>query len=282
MSIITETTEFSTEIFQIDTNTPLRGGEPAFGQDGQPTDGHLNAAIQQLANRTQWLKDNMGSTETGLPIIPIAPSDASEVIPYTAFEQDGVYIVQSFSNAPETVVTVQFLFDPMGGSTKDFHIFAGNPVAVVAVQPDPEAPGEFFSFPVAYLTSSGTFSARTLAATRLAGVPIEDGLNNEVVNLPNSVFSGPNSMYVSVNPYAALTSQTLQIPADYGLPGFEYHVMSDMDEPVYLEYADGSPITTASGFTNKLRTRYSVATIKKINDTTWVAFGDLAQAVDVA
>lgn len=77
-------------------------------------------------------------------------------------------------------------------------------------------------------------------------------------------------------------SVTLTLPAPtFGEVGYEYHVISNANVPVYLEYEDGTGITTADGYLPQLRTRYSVATLKKITDDKWIVFGDLSTAGEV-
>jgi hypothetical protein len=230
--------------------------------------------VQLQAILTAYENGELGGS-SALPFFFVNAPDETEVIPASTFVEDGVYFVGSFNPVRGTVVTVEYFVDFMEGG-KDIHIFTTGPTIIMGLQPDPEDPSGYFASPIANLTLGGSFSGRTLAVSGIAGVPVVDFLNNPIVDLANT--SDPNNMYVARNPNGSLESQTARIAADYGAPGFEYHIMSDMDEPVYLEYADGSPITTASGFTNQLRTRYSVATIKKINDTTWVAFGDLMPA----
>jgi hypothetical protein len=54
MGKIFETPQWETEVFAVDPTTPVLGGQPVF--NGKfPTAGYANAAIQQLANRTQFL-----------------------------------------------------------------------------------------------------------------------------------------------------------------------------------------------------------------------------------
>ena len=54
MGQIFETPQWETEIYAVDPTTPVLGGQPVF--NGKfPTAGYANAAIQQLANRTQFL-----------------------------------------------------------------------------------------------------------------------------------------------------------------------------------------------------------------------------------
>jgi len=66
MTNLIETPVYEAGIHQLDTTEPLLGGTPGFNA-GEPTTGHLNAATQQLANRTAFLKqqqDANGSAAT--------------------------------------------------------------------------------------------------------------------------------------------------------------------------------------------------------------------------
>lgn len=64
MTNLIETPVYETGIFQLETNTPVIGGQPGFS-GGVPVVGHSNAQAQQLANRTTFLKafkDDLGNT----------------------------------------------------------------------------------------------------------------------------------------------------------------------------------------------------------------------------
>lgn len=58
MSNLTENTVWESGIYQLETTDPVLGGEPNF-VDGSPTEGHANAQAQQLANRTNYLKQRI-------------------------------------------------------------------------------------------------------------------------------------------------------------------------------------------------------------------------------
>lgn len=58
MANLPESPTFHAGIFQLETNTPAKGGTPVFS-GGNATDGHLNAAAKQLADRTAALRDAM-------------------------------------------------------------------------------------------------------------------------------------------------------------------------------------------------------------------------------
>lgn len=78
-------------------------------------------------------------------------------------------------------------------------------------------------------------------------------------------------------------SVTVTLPsAAYGEVGFEYHIISDTDEPVLLAYEDSTVISTSNGYAPQLRSRHSVATLKKITPDKWIAFGDLRPVEVVA
>lgn len=64
MTNITETSTWEEDVFQIDTTTPVLGGQVAFNNEGDPVEGHSNAQAQQLANRTRWLKDQIETVST--------------------------------------------------------------------------------------------------------------------------------------------------------------------------------------------------------------------------
>jgi hypothetical protein len=57
MGNIVENPVWEETVFQVETTTPLLGGSPEKSSFGTPTAGYLNVAQQQLANRTQYLKD---------------------------------------------------------------------------------------------------------------------------------------------------------------------------------------------------------------------------------
>jgi hypothetical protein len=57
MTNLTEQSQWESGVFQIETITPVLGGQPGFDA-GVPVTGHSNAQAQQLANRTKWLNDN--------------------------------------------------------------------------------------------------------------------------------------------------------------------------------------------------------------------------------
>lgn len=57
MANLVESSIYEPNIFQIGTDTPVLGGNPVI-TNGVPSQGYLNAATQQLANRTRYLQDN--------------------------------------------------------------------------------------------------------------------------------------------------------------------------------------------------------------------------------
>lgn len=56
MATLQENPVFEEGIFQIERSTPPLGGPPLFS-GSNPTQGHANAQAVQLANRTQWLRN---------------------------------------------------------------------------------------------------------------------------------------------------------------------------------------------------------------------------------
>jgi hypothetical protein len=58
MTNLIETPLYEPGIFQIETTTPVNGGQPAI-VDGSPVAGHSNAQALQLANRTGYLKEQV-------------------------------------------------------------------------------------------------------------------------------------------------------------------------------------------------------------------------------
>lgn len=60
MANLTENPVYETGIFKLEVTTPAKGGEPVF-VGGEPTDGFANAQAQQLANRTNFLKQQVDS-----------------------------------------------------------------------------------------------------------------------------------------------------------------------------------------------------------------------------
>ena len=63
MGNITENPVWEETVFQVETTTPLLGGSPEKSSFGTPTAGYLNVAQQQLANRTQYLKETLENTD---------------------------------------------------------------------------------------------------------------------------------------------------------------------------------------------------------------------------
>jgi len=63
MGNIVENPVWEETVFQVETTTPLLGGSPEKSSFGTPTAGYLNVAQQQLANRTQYLKDAIDNTD---------------------------------------------------------------------------------------------------------------------------------------------------------------------------------------------------------------------------
>lgn len=59
MTNLIETPVYESSIFQLETTTPVLGGQPGFNL-GVPTTGHSNAQAQQLANRTAFLNGKFG------------------------------------------------------------------------------------------------------------------------------------------------------------------------------------------------------------------------------
>lgn len=58
MTNLTESAVWESGIFELETTTPTLGGPPAFS-GGSPITGHANTQAQQLANRTQYLKQQI-------------------------------------------------------------------------------------------------------------------------------------------------------------------------------------------------------------------------------
>ncbi len=56
MSTIIETPKWEDSIFQFETDTPVVGGPPQYDANNNPVDGFSNIPSQQLANRTQYIK----------------------------------------------------------------------------------------------------------------------------------------------------------------------------------------------------------------------------------
>lgn len=63
MSNLTENPVYENTIYQLETNDPVLGGAPTL-VNGVPTTGHINAAAQQLANRTAYLKGEVDNIPT--------------------------------------------------------------------------------------------------------------------------------------------------------------------------------------------------------------------------
>jgi len=89
MTNLIETPVYEAGIHQLDTTEPLLGGTPGFNA-GEPTTGHLNAATQQLANRTAWLRQQVLDLTVEIDQLEALGSP---------FTQDGVGAVQSTINA---------------------------------------------------------------------------------------------------------------------------------------------------------------------------------------
>ena len=66
MANLTESPIYEPGIFQLEKTTPPLGGAPAFN-GSNPSAGHANAQALQLANRTAWLKGQVGDGSSVLP-----------------------------------------------------------------------------------------------------------------------------------------------------------------------------------------------------------------------
>jgi len=67
MTNITETVVYEPTIYQLATEDPLQGGQAAFSS-GAVTYGYLNASVQQLANRTAYLKEKVDLSDSELDL----------------------------------------------------------------------------------------------------------------------------------------------------------------------------------------------------------------------
>ena len=65
MGKIQERSEWVDEVYSIDMTTPVLGGEPEW-QGKVPTAGFANAGIQQLSNRTQYLREQQQQSGTDI------------------------------------------------------------------------------------------------------------------------------------------------------------------------------------------------------------------------
>lgn len=61
MSKITEVAFWEPTVYQADTNKPNKAGPAVFDINGEATDGFLNAGVQQVTNRTAYLKETLDS-----------------------------------------------------------------------------------------------------------------------------------------------------------------------------------------------------------------------------
>lgn len=61
MSKITEVAFWEPTVYQADTDKPNRAGTAVFDINGEATDGFLNAGVQQVTNRTAYLKETLDS-----------------------------------------------------------------------------------------------------------------------------------------------------------------------------------------------------------------------------
>lgn len=92
-------------VTMIDPSWPVKGGPVQTDSDGNPTDGYSNLPLQQLASRTKYLYDNMGSGgggSTGTPLVWLDGSGMSPefpVIPIGLLEPGKHYILDNRSNA---------------------------------------------------------------------------------------------------------------------------------------------------------------------------------------
>lgn len=59
MSKITEVAFWEPTVYQADTDKPNRAGPAVFDINGEATDGFLNAGVQQVTNRTAYLKETL-------------------------------------------------------------------------------------------------------------------------------------------------------------------------------------------------------------------------------
>lgn len=65
MANIPEQSVYPESITLLETTFPNKGGPVVYDQNGNLVDGQLNAPLQELANRTRWLKDNIGNGSGG-------------------------------------------------------------------------------------------------------------------------------------------------------------------------------------------------------------------------
>lgn len=111
MANLTETPEYTTGIFQLELDTPVKGGAPVIA-GGVPTDGHSNAQALQLANRTAYLKQQADAVVTQIDDAITALQGEVDPFPQYALEADLASVVNGPASSVDSEVA---LFDGTTG-----------------------------------------------------------------------------------------------------------------------------------------------------------------------
>mgnify|MGYP001059415129 CR=1 FL=1 len=70
MALIPESPVWKEELYRLETGDPALAGAVVLDTDDiTPISGHVNAPIKTLANRTQWLKLQLGDISEALDTI---------------------------------------------------------------------------------------------------------------------------------------------------------------------------------------------------------------------
>lgn len=78
MTDITENSVFPLGIYQVDLNTRIIGGAPTYSSGGVPIGGFANVGLQQLANRTRYLKDGQDVSNANIEALDTLVNQVSE------------------------------------------------------------------------------------------------------------------------------------------------------------------------------------------------------------
>lgn len=76
MAVINEKSVWEPTIYQVELQTPVIGGVPQFDVSGNPVGGYANIAVQQLANRSQWLLSSVTQSDATSNIVDGKLQDA--------------------------------------------------------------------------------------------------------------------------------------------------------------------------------------------------------------
>lgn len=114
MANLPEDSGYPEGITRLETTMSGKGGPVVYDQAGNLVDGFLNAPLQQLAARTAWLKDNMGSGASA--VVYFSPNNESGL----TNEHIGKFIVLTPSESSD--VSSVYLESGIGKSGDEIHL----------------------------------------------------------------------------------------------------------------------------------------------------------------